>query len=206
MKFTRKTGKHWFILIAINLCLFVFLLTPVSFEEFKTNSSLRILSLEKASIGNKTNVSGAFRDWVSLDQYPKHVLQTVIFAEDKRFYNHPGFDPIAMLRALYSLVNWNEKTNGGSTITQQLVRIQNPKIRSLPGYVRKPLEILTSVRYTIWLSKRKYWKHISIRFLFAPIMKDFLPSVGSIFENMFGFYLWKKEWLLRFSFVPIRLL
>ncbi|BDA78374.1 penicillin-binding protein 1C [Leptospira kobayashii] len=167
MKFTRKTGKHWFILIAINLCLFVFLLTPVSFEEFKTNSSLRILSLEKASIGNKTNVSGAFRDWVSLDQYPKHVLQTVIFAEDKRFYNHPGFDPIAMLRALYSLVNWNEKTNGGSTITQQLVRIQNPKIRSLPGYVRKPLEILTSVRYTIWLSKKEileaYLNSISIR-------------------------------------------
>ncbi len=43
--------------------------------------------------------------------------------EDKRFYYHPGIDPIAMLRAIKQNVSSGEVVSGGATLTMQVIRL-----------------------------------------------------------------------------------
>ena len=59
---------------------------------------------------------------VALSSLPPHVVQSVLAIEDRRYYYHPGIDPIRMTGAVfYSLVG-DSRISATSTITQQLVR------------------------------------------------------------------------------------
>jgi penicillin-binding protein 1A len=87
---------------------------------------------------------------VSIDALPEYVPQAVIAVEDKRFYDHGGFDPRGMLRSAYGVFTFytartGNTLGGGSTITQQLARNMFDQIgfdRSGLGlYVRKFREI-----------------------------------------------------------------
>lgn len=58
---------------------------------------------------------------VKLKSLPPHVRNAVLAAEDKNFYHHGGIDPLALLRAALSTLRGH--TQGGSTITQQLAKL-----------------------------------------------------------------------------------
>src|SRR5690606_6819533 len=66
---------------------------------------------------------GGQRFEVPLDEMAPIVVDALIAAEDRRFYSHSGLDPIGITRALWSNVR-SSGTQGGSTITQQLVKNQ----------------------------------------------------------------------------------
>lgn len=60
---------------------------------------------------------------ISIDEIPEHVVQAFVVVEDRRFYQHSGVDLYAVVRALWAnlkQIDWSYQ--GGSTITQQLVR------------------------------------------------------------------------------------
>jgi len=59
---------------------------------------------------------------VDLDTLPAYVPAAFIAIEDRRFYHHPGFDPIGITRALVQNIRAGRIVGGGSTITQQLAR------------------------------------------------------------------------------------
>lgn len=59
---------------------------------------------------------------VTYDDLPAHVVSAFIAAEDRRFFEHPGVDYQAILRAVFQLVVSGEIKSGGSTLTQQLAR------------------------------------------------------------------------------------
>ncbi|MGZ8407990.1 MAG: transglycosylase domain-containing protein, partial [Caulobacteraceae bacterium] len=59
---------------------------------------------------------------VDLDSLPKYVPAAVIAIEDRRFYHHPGFDPIGMTRAMVRNLRAGHIVQGGSTLTQQLAK------------------------------------------------------------------------------------
>ena len=59
---------------------------------------------------------------VPLDQVPAQVIQAFLAAEDARFFKHKGVDGFAILRAVFSNLKRGEIREGGSTLTQQLVR------------------------------------------------------------------------------------
>ena len=58
---------------------------------------------------------------VPLAEVPKHFINATVAVEDKEFYNHRGFSLKGIVRAAYAIAVKNE-VQGGSTITQQLVR------------------------------------------------------------------------------------
>jgi len=66
---------------------------------------------------------------VPIDKVPPHVVKAVLDAEDERFYEHGPIDLRAMTRAMVSNIEAGEIAEGGSTITQQLVKtaLLNPK-------------------------------------------------------------------------------
>ncbi|MGE0159461.1 MAG: penicillin-binding protein 1A [Gemmatimonadales bacterium] len=83
---------------------------------------------------------------ISIDALPEYVPQAVVAVEDKRFYDHGGFDPRGMLRSLYGVLTFqSNRLGGGSTITQQLARNMFDQIgnarNGLQLYVRKFREI-----------------------------------------------------------------
>lgn len=62
------------------------------------------------------------REILSSDQMPQVVRDAVVALEDERFYEHSGVDFVAILRAAWANVTHREIVQGGSTITQQLIK------------------------------------------------------------------------------------
>lgn len=80
-----------------------------------------------AADGTETEIanlhSKTIREWVDLDQIPKHVRQAFVAVEDKRFYDHDGVDWKRTFAAFANLfLNFYSTKQGGSTITQQLIK------------------------------------------------------------------------------------
>lgn len=63
----------------------------------------------------------------------KHLIDTLLAAEDKRFYTHPGVDPIAVLRAALQALRAGRVVSGASTLTQQLARSTFERPRTVSG-------------------------------------------------------------------------
>jgi penicillin-binding protein 1C len=57
------------------------------------------------------------------DSLPARYVQSVIIAEDKRFFNHHGVDPLAVIRAAWSNLRDKKIVSGASTLTMQVVRM-----------------------------------------------------------------------------------
>ena len=79
------------------------------------------------------------KDYVPLSQIPIIFQQALISVEDNRFYQHSGIDIEAVLRALLVNIQSGELKEGGSTITQQLVK--NLLLSQDRTWSRKALEI-----------------------------------------------------------------
>lgn len=62
------------------------------------------------------------RNPVPLDRIPKVLQQAVLATEDARFYDHPGIDPVGLVRALAVDLWHQEMVQGGSSLTQQVVK------------------------------------------------------------------------------------
>lgn len=82
---------------------------------------------------------GRNRTLVTLDELPKQLVQATIAIEDKNFYSHPGVDLYAVARALVANLK-SEELQGGSTITQQLIK--NTLLTPERTFERKIKEIL----------------------------------------------------------------
>lgn len=73
-----------------------------------------------------TNLSGASREkrrMVRFHDIPTVLVQAVTAAEDKRFFQHSGFDPIRIVKAVYVDLKEGRKDQGASTLSMQLARM-----------------------------------------------------------------------------------
>ena len=89
-----------------------------------------------------------YGEYLTLDQMSPWLPKAVIAIEDRRFWHHPGIDPIGIFRALLENLKAGRVVQGGSTISQQLAKLAflTPE-RSL---TRKFKEAL----YTLWIEAR----------------------------------------------------
>jgi penicillin-binding protein 1B len=91
---------------------------------------------------------------VPLQSIPKHVIQAVLAIEDRRFYDHPGIDPIGTAGAVFrNIFGTKQYLSGGSTLTQQLVK--NTFLTPEKTPKRKMTEWFMSVVLETRLSKDK---------------------------------------------------
>jgi membrane carboxypeptidase/penicillin-binding protein len=91
------------------------------------------------------------RIWVPLKDIPVNVQKAFIAAEDKRFYEHKGIDERGLVRAMVSNLARPGRPQGGSTITQQVVK--NLLVGDDVTYERKMREIIVAARLEHTLSK-----------------------------------------------------
>lgn len=88
---------------------------------------------------------------ITVSELPPHVYQAFISAEDKSFYQHAGINPVAILRAAIANFTAGSSAQGGSTITQQVVK----RLLLTPErtYSRKIKEMLLAFQLEHQLSK-----------------------------------------------------
>jgi penicillin-binding protein 1A len=98
------------------------------------------------------------RVFVPFRRIPDVVRQAFLAAEDERFYQHSGVDPLAIARALWNDVSGG-RFQGGSTITQQLVRnTSNPYVGRERTLSRKIREAIMAVRLERRFSKNRIFE------------------------------------------------
>ncbi len=93
------------------------------------------------------------RVWVPLADVPDYVQKAFIAAEDRRFYQHHGVDERGIIRAFIGNLAEPGRPQGGSTITQQVVK--NLLVGDDVSYERKMREMIVASRLEHALSKNE---------------------------------------------------
>ena len=97
---------------------------------------------------------GGRRTYVPLEEISPHLIDATIATEDRDYWLHPGFDPVALARAIYYVVTEREIVSGASTIPQQLARmVLLPEERFEQTAQRKIKEIVLAAELTRVYSK-----------------------------------------------------
>lgn len=85
-------------------------------------------------------------------EVPRTLEQAVLLFEDRRFYRHPGADPLALLRAVYQNFRSGAVVSGASTLTMQVARMTSPKRRT---YLNKVLELFQALKIELHYDKKE---------------------------------------------------
>lgn len=99
-----------------------------------------------------TTSAGKWRLEARLDEIDPEFRRRLIAIEDRRFWLHPGVDPIALARATLAYARTGRVTQGGSTITMQLARLLEPRPRNIGS---KLVEMVRALQIERRLSKRQ---------------------------------------------------
>jgi penicillin-binding protein 1C len=79
-------------------------------------------------------------------------LRALLALEDKRFFHHPGVDPLAVARAAVRNVARGRRVSGASTLTMQLVRVLEPRPRT---FTSKLIESFRALQLEVRLTKQE---------------------------------------------------
>ncbi|MCD7938510.1 MAG: penicillin-binding protein 1C [Tannerellaceae bacterium] len=105
-------------------CLFwwICLLVAVPNRLFETPYSTLLYSAEQQLLGARIAPDGQWR-FPATDTLPDKFMTCLVTFEDKRFFYHPGVDPVALFRAVRQNRQSGRIVSGGSTLTMQLARV-----------------------------------------------------------------------------------
>ena len=147
----RQLKKH-----KVKLIIAVILLTAYYFllpkQLFNNPTSTVIESAEGELLGAKIADDGQWR-FPQNDSVPQKFEACIIQFEDAYFYKHPGFNPISIIKAFSENLKSGKVKRGGSTLTQQVIRLSRKnKSRT---YFEKLKELVLATRLEFRFSKKK---------------------------------------------------
>ena len=119
---------------------------------FKRPTATVVESREGVLLGAKIAEDGQWR-FPEVDSVPQKFETCLLAFEDGYFYKHPGFNPISMVKALAANIKAGKAVRGGSTITQQVIRLSRQgKKRS---YLEKAIELVLATRLELGYTKQE---------------------------------------------------
>jgi 1A family penicillin-binding protein len=146
-------------------------------KNYKPSTVTKIFSDEGEVIGEYFYEK---REVISLDRVPGYLIQAFVAGEDARFFQHKGLDYLAILRALFRNIFSGEIVQGGSTITQQVVKslLLSPE----KSFTRKIREAILAYKIEKYLTKEEI--------LFLYLNQIYLGygayGIAAAAENYFG--------------------
>lgn len=107
----------------------------------------------KDGVERELEVGRSAPGWVSIDQLPGHLVNSLLLSEDSAFFQHEGFDAKGLAFALKTNLKAGKPLRGGSTITQQLAK--NLFLSRERTLVRKLQEAVLAYQLEKVLTKRQ---------------------------------------------------
>ncbi len=147
-----------------------------SITDLDTGKKLQIIRLEPVLIGKIFPLHDEDRVLVHLNDVPETLVDALIAIEDRNFYQHHGIDPKGILRSLFVNIVSGKIAQGGSTLTQQLVK--NLFLTRERTYTRKINEMLMALMLDYHYSKESI--------LAAYVNEIFLGQHGARAIHGFG--------------------
>ncbi|RTE85639.1 MULTISPECIES: penicillin-binding protein 1B [Gammaproteobacteria] len=120
-------------------------------ESWPEQDSMTAIRLEPQLMGRFPTGQGEDRLILGLEEVPALMKETLLLVEDQDFYHHAGVRPTAIVRAVLANIAAGRTVQGGSTITQQLVK--NMFLSSEQTYIRKFNEALMALILDFRFSK-----------------------------------------------------
>lgn len=108
-------------------------------------------SREGVMLGARIADDGQWR-FPQMDSVPYRFEQAILYFEDEYFYEHPGFNPVSMSKALWQNLTTDTR-RGGSTLTQQLIRLSRKNKKR--SYAEKAIELFQATRLEAGYSKKE---------------------------------------------------
>ncbi len=131
------------------LSVYYFSLPKILFEE---PYSTVIESSEGELLAAKIARDGQWR-FPAKDSIPDKFIKCIVYFEDEHFYHHPGFNPVAMTKAIQQNRKAGKVVRGGSTLTQQVIRLARKNKKRT--YFEKAIEIILATRLEFRSSKEE---------------------------------------------------
>lgn len=97
--------------------------------------------------------SGQHRLYATYDEFPGYLVEALVAIEDTRFFEHEGVNPDAIIRAALKNFKAGQNVEGGSTLTQQLIK--NKLLTNERSYSRKIKEAILSMKIENELTKEE---------------------------------------------------
>ncbi|EIC82493.1 peptidoglycan glycosyltransferase PbpC [Serratia sp. M24T3] len=98
------------------------------------------------------DAQGVWRYPVRLEEVSPYYLQALLTYEDRWFWDHPGINPLSLLRASWQNIRDGDIVSGGSTLSMQVARLISPHPRTFAGKLR---QIARTFQLEWMLSKRQ---------------------------------------------------
>jgi penicillin-binding protein 1A len=137
------------------------------------------------------------RVWVPLVDIPEHVQKAFIAAEDHRFYQHKGIDERGLIRAFIGNLASSGRPQGGSTITQQIVKnflvgddltyerkIREMIVASLVEQTLSKAEILELYLNSVYLGRGSWGIELAARSYFGKPANELTLEEGALLAGM----------------------
>lgn len=151
----KKLTKKLFLFGKIGLGgLFIIWLFCLPKPLFDFPTATVVESSQGHMLGARIASDGQWR-FPEIDSLPHRFEKCILYFEDEYFYQHPGFNPISISKALWNNFKGNPR-RGGSTITQQVIRLS--RVNKNRTYFEKLVEIFQATRLEIGYSKKSILK------------------------------------------------
>ncbi|HTP12124.1 MAG TPA: penicillin-binding protein 1C [Bacteroidota bacterium] len=130
------------------------LFVPLPKEDFSKQSvhSLRVYDRNGILLREFLNDEQGRGQWKPLDQIAPEMVNATIAVEDRRFWLHPGVDPLAIVRAVVDNIKAGAMKAGGSTIAQQVLRNIYHRPRTI---VNKAVEAWQALRLERTMTRKE---------------------------------------------------
>lgn len=161
---------------------------------FERRPSITVKDAQGNTIARYGEVKG---ESLLVSDLPDHLSWAVLAVEDRRFYSHPGLDPIGLLRAAFTNARAGHIVQGGSTITQQLAKnlflshertykrkIQEAMLAFWLEYELSKDEILSAYLNRVYLGGGTYGVDAASQLYFKKSAKDINMRESAILAGM----------------------
>lgn len=143
-------------MLALVIAVVIALQSLPDYESLKSSPNGQMIRVHAADGSVIVSLGPSFGRWMTYDQIPAVMVDAMVSTEDKRFYMHPGIDPVGMARAAWVAVERRgsgRRLQGASTITQQVTR--NIFLNNSYSFGRKIREMVLALAMERKFSKRQ---------------------------------------------------
>ena len=140
--------------------------------------------LEPPLVSGLRGASRQVREWVPYDDMPAGFIDVLLAVEDRRFFTHPGIDPVAVARAIWTNAARGTVIQGGSTITQQLAK--NLFYSPQRTFGRKLKESIASLVLEVKYSKKAILESYVNEIYLGQVGSVSIYGVGEAAHRYFG--------------------